>query len=192
MLAKDNNLATPYIVGGLPRDKAFGIPSKVQDIDITTGNKDSLALSLLANEKWSGAPFKTYDDGHGTLFFDNVKVDFSNNYNFPKVEDELKKNNIKPTDMKKELYSRDFTVNTLLQPLDLDKDPIDLTGKAMSDVENKILRTPVNPNLTIGYDVRRILRAMKLILKLNLTMDKELEAAIIKFRRGIKALPLIM
>lgn len=190
-LAKKNGLSEPYICGGLPRDKLFGIAAQVKDIDITTGDKGSFALAMLASKEWVDAQFRSYDDGHSSLDFQNIRLDFSNNFILPGIEEELTKNGITEiTPLQKELFSRDFTINTLLQPMDLKKEALDLTGKALTDAKDKILRTPVNPELTIGHDSRRILRAVKMALKFGLTVDPELKAAMIKYRGGLSTLPL--
>jgi tRNA nucleotidyltransferase (CCA-adding enzyme) len=190
-LAKKNGLSEPYVCGGLPRDKLFGIAAQVKDIDITTGDKGSFALAMLASKEWSDAQFRSYDDGHSSLDFQNIRLDFSNNFILPGIEEELTKNGIMEiTPLQKELFSRDFTINTLLQPMDLKKEALDLTGKALSDARDKILRTPVNPELTIGHDSRRILRAVKMALKFGLMVDPELKTAMIKYRGGLSTLPL--
>lgn len=190
-LAQDNNLAAPYIVGGLPRDKVFGIAAQVRDIDITTGDTGSLQLGILASKVWADAGFRIYNDGHCRLTFSNIALDMSNNFRLPNINTELEKLGItEPTDLHKEMFSRDFTINTLLQPMDLGKNPLDITGKALEDIKNKVLRTPVNPELTIGYDQRRILRALKMMLKFGLTIDEELKEVILKYRGGLAELPL--
>jgi tRNA nucleotidyltransferase (CCA-adding enzyme) len=185
-LAKENDISEPYIVGGLPRDKAFGIPTEVKDVDITTGDLGSFKLARLLNKEWPNAYFKTYDDKHSSVEFKNIKLDFSNNFKLPNI-DKIIEN---PTDLKEELYSRDFTINTLLQPMDLEKEPLDLTKRAFDDIKNKILSTPVDPNLTIGYDPRRILRAIKLMIKLDLSIEPNLAEALIKYRGSVREIPL--
>lgn len=190
-IAKDYDIAEPFIVGGLPRDMAFGLPHNIKDIDVTTGDKDSFALALAASRTWPNANFRSYDDGHSSIDFKNIRLDFSNNFNLPNIDKLLKNIGIKePREIEKEIYSRDFTINTLLQPMDFSKEPIDITGKALRDIEHKILRTPVDPEFTIGYDVRRILRAVKLILKFDLNPKSDLEDAMIKYRGGIAELPI--
>lgn len=190
-LAKKNGLSEPYVVGGLPRDRLFGAAAQVKDIDITTGDKGSFALAMLASKEWPDAKFRSYDDGHSSLDFNNIRLDFSNNFVLPGIDAELAKNGIaEPTALQKEMFSRDFTVNTLLQPMDLGKDPIDITGRAFKDAKDKALRTPVDPELTIGYDPRRILRAIKMALKFGLEIDPELKSAMVKYRGGLSTLPL--
>jgi tRNA nucleotidyltransferase (CCA-adding enzyme) len=190
-LAKENGIPEPYIVGGLPRDRALGIAKDVKDIDITVGNNKSLALAMEASKVWPEANFKIYNDSHSSLTFGNIRIDFSNNFIIPNIEEELKKLNIEsPTDLQKEMYSRDFTINTILQPMDLNKEPIDITKKAFEDLKNKVLRTPIDPELTIGHDPRRIIRAVKMVLKFNLSIDPELKNALLKYRGNISTLPL--
>jgi len=190
-LAKENEISEPYVVGGLPRDKMFGIPSNVRDVDITTGDNGSFALAMASSREWPDARFRSYNDGHSSIDFKNIRLDFSNNFELPGIEKTLEDKGIKnPSDMHKELYSRDFTINTLLQPMDLDKEPVDYTGLAKKDIENRVLRTPVDPELTIGYDARRILRAVKLSVQFGLAIESELSQAIIKYRGSIKELPM--
>lgn len=190
-LAKENNLAEPYIVGGIPRDRAFGKPEVIKDIDITTGNDDSLTLAMAFAKQWPKANFQVFDDGHSSVQFSNIQVDFSNNYQIPDIAEELKKLGIeKATDIQKEVFSRDFTIDTLLQPLDLNLKPLDITGMAFEDIENKVLRTPIDARLTIGYDPRRILRALKLAMKFDLTIMPSLKDAIIKYRGNIQNVPM--
>lgn len=186
-LAKENDISKPYIVGGLPRDRAFGMSSEVKDVDITTGDAGSFALAMLASKEWPDAHFRSYNDGHSSLDFKNIRLDFSNNFKLPGIakilEDEGKSD---VTSLKEELFSRDFTINTLLQPMDLSKKPLDLTAMALDDIKDKKLRTPVNPELTIGYDPRRILRAVKLAIKFDLHMQPDLEEAMVKYRGSIR------
>jgi len=188
-LTVSNNLSTPYIVGGLPRDKILGISlSNVKDIDITTGDEGSSILATLLNKEYPETSFRLYDDGHTSVSFKNISFDFSNNFKIPGIEAELKKMNEEPTELKKELFSRDFTINTLLQPLDLNEEVLDLTKMALPDIRLKVIKTPINPELTIGHDIRRILRAIKLAIRFDFTIDRELEDTIIKFRGNLQNL----
>lgn len=187
-LAKNKGLPTPYIVGGLPRDKAFGIDiSEASDIDVTTGDRGSYVLGLLASKEWPAANYRSYEDNHSSLDFSNIRLDFSNNFVLPGITEELKEMGIEsPTALQKEVYSRDFTINTLLQPMNLEESVIDTTGKGLEDVKNKILRTPVNPDFTIGYDPRRIIRALKLALKFDLKIDEKLKESIEKYKGNLR------
>lgn len=190
-LAEAADLSEPFLVGGFPRDRRLGLQAiQVEDIDVTTGDKDCLALSMLASREWPDAAFRSYDDGHVSLSFKNIRVDFSNNFVLPGIDVELAKKGItEPTSLQREMFSRDFTANTLLQPMDLSREPHDPTGMALADLEAKLLRTPVDPNLTIGYDARRILRALKLSLRLGFKIDEDLGRAMLKYRGAVGQLP---
>jgi tRNA nucleotidyltransferase/poly(A) polymerase len=190
-LAKENKISEPYIVGGFPRDRALGLETKqVKDIDITTGDEDSFALSLAASREWPTVDFRSYDDGHSSLDFKNIRMDFSNNFILPEIDEELRKKNIDISPLHREVFSRDFTVNTLLQPLDLSKKPLDPTGRAINDIKSRKLSTPVRAELIIGHDPRRIIRALKLSLKFGLEIDEDLSKAMIKYRGRIKDMSL--
>jgi len=190
-LAKTASLSEPFLVGGFPRDRQLGmLPAQVEDIDVTTGDKGCLALAMLASRQWPDAVFRSYDDGHASLSFKNIRVDFSNNFTLPGIDAELAKRGIRePTSLQREMFSRDFTVNTLLQPMDLSQESRDHTGMGKADLGAKLLRTPVDPELTIGYDARRILRALKLSLRLGLRIDEDLGKVMLKYRGAVGQLP---
>lgn len=190
-LAEEKGLSKPFLVGGYPRDRALGLlPSQVKDIDVTTGDNSIVGLAMAASHEWPTAHFQSFEDGHSALAFKNIKVDFSNNFTLPGIEGELKERGIEdPSSMQKELFSRDFTVNCLLQPLDLYEEALDLTGKGRDDLKNRVLRTPVDAELTIGHDPRRILRAAKLSLKFGFEVDDSLAEAMVKYRGGVANLP---
>lgn len=191
-LAREHETSVPYIVGGFPRDRAMGLPfDKVTDIDLTTGDDSSFALAMAANRQWPTAHFRSYDDGHSSLEFKNIRVDFSNNFVLPGIDEELKKRGLEnPTPLQREVFSRDFTINTLLQPLDLSKEPLDLTGRGLRDVKDRRIVTPVDPELTIGHDPRRILRALKLAMKFDMEIDPELGRAMVKYRGALRNMSL--
>ena len=183
-MAKTNRLSTPYIVGGIPRDITMGNKNDVQDIDITTGDGGSLELARLCHEHWPETSFRESNDGHASLNFKNIKLDFSSNKVSPAVEEKLEKIGINnPTDLQKEIYSRDFTINTLLKPIDdLSKDIIDITGKGIQDCKNKILRGPVGGEFSFINDPKRIIRAIRLSIKMDLKFSKDLGESIRRFK----------
>jgi len=187
-LAKNNRIARPFIVGGAPRDRVMGARDKINDLDITTGDSDSIRLAELVANK-SGAKHRTYDDGHSSINIDGIRLDFSNNFNAPGIDEEIKKIGVKDiTAMKREIYSRDFTINTLLEELDL-SNIYDLTGEAEGDIKAGLIRCPIDPDISIGSDPRRILRAIKFAIKYDFKIEDRLKSAMLKHREKIKMLP---
>src|SRR5574338_707826 len=103
----------PYICGGTPRDKYMGRLDNVADIDLTTGDKTidylSQEFAIILRRKYN-VTRKTMDDGHSTIFIGNLKIDFSSNFVVNNIDAHLSKEGIvEPTDMQREMFSRDFT-----------------------------------------------------------------------------------
>lgn len=190
-VASLNGINKPFMVGGVVRDRIIGVRddvTKINDIDLTTGRKDAIVLAKLVGEKFNIYP-RTYDDGHASLDIMGIHIDFSSNFIVPNIDAELKKNGIVTDDpMKKELYSRDFTINTLLESLDFTA-IYDLTGEAIKDIKAKIIKCPIDPNITIGTDPRRILRAIRFAIKYDFAIDDKLRQAMMLNRENIKSLP---
>jgi tRNA nucleotidyltransferase/poly(A) polymerase len=172
-IARSKNLSQPYIVGGLPRDRLHKTIEELNDVDITTGDNNIhyLARHVGNSIKGPNVSFYVMNDNHSRMKIGNFKVDFSSNFNIPNIEQILSKAGLDdPTEMQKELYSRDFTCNTALMTMDLKK-IIDPTGLAIKNISNKTIKTCLHPSLTLGYDPKRVVRAIYLAGKLNFTID---------------------
>lgn len=172
-LAKDNGLSEPYIVGGLPRDKILNRARKIEDIDLTSGDDSIHQLAELAANEFKVHPMR-FPDGHYQLYVGKLKFDFSSNYNSPDAEYFLKRAGVKePSAMQLELFSRDFTCNTLILPLTLRK-IVDPTGLALDDIKKKLIRTPLPPRITLRDDAKRVIRAIYLAAKLGFTVEPDI------------------
>lgn len=178
-IAKIHNIHNPYICGGVPRDKFMGKSINIVDIDITNGYADIAELA----KKFSialNANIKTLPDGHSSVYFENIKYDFSTNFIVPNVDKYLYKRGItNPTEIQKEQFSRDFTCNTLLMTLDLKK-IVDPTHIGIKDIENKLVRTCLGPGISFGYDPNRIVRAIYMAAKLDFDIDDTIKAYVLK------------
>src|SRR5271157_4394181 len=115
--------APAMICGGVPRDKHMGKLENIADMDITTGDKtvDYLSQELAIDlRKKYNITRKTMEDGHSTIFMGSLKMDFSSNFVVHNIDHILGQSGIKsPTNMQREMFSRDFTCNSLLMTLDL-------------------------------------------------------------------------
>lgn len=179
----DIGCSEPYICGGLPRDKFLNKISLVSDLDITTGDKtvDYLAEELYKKlSKKYKIVRKIMNDGHSSIYLGGFKVDFSSNFNCPNIDKILESNGIiNPTEMQKEIFSRDFTCNTLLLPLTLDKF-IDITNLGFNALNNKVIKTCLAPEITLITNKNRVVRAIYLACKL----DFDIDPSIIEFVRN--------
>lgn len=189
-IAKDNGISKPFIVGGVPRDRYMGEKGKaINDIDITTGDDGSSRLSELVSKVINDSKHRTYDDGHSSLNIRGLKIDFSNNFNAPGIDSELNKMGVTNiTSIKRELYSRDFTINALLEELDF-SNIYDITGESEADIEAGIIKCPISSDISIGSDPRRILRALKFSIKYGFNIEDGLRNSMLKYRDNIRDLP---
>jgi len=176
-IAKLNGISQPLICGGVPRDRVLKRNNDFTDIDITTGDQGSL---FLAKETAIGlkniiSSYIVMPDGHARLIANDIKIDFASNFKIANIENYLSKKQIlNPSSLLMEVYSRDFTCNSLLMSMDLSK-IYDLTKQGVPDINNKIIRTCLAPEISLGFDHKRVIRAIYLAAKLNFNLDPELE-----------------
>src|SRR5256885_13419013 len=71
---------------------------------------------------------------------------------------------------------RDFPINTLL--MDWDGTVLDLTGRALQDLEARRIMTPLEPASTFDEDPLRMLRAVRFATPLQFSLDPSVESAI--------------
>lgn len=169
--------SAPYICGGTPRDKHMGKLENIADLDITTGDKTvdylSQEFSIYLRKKYN-VTRKTMEDGHSTIFIGSLKMDFSSNFmvhNIDHILQQMKINN--PSNMQREMYSRDFTCNSLLMTTDLKKiiDPLKVGFK---DIEARKIRTCLSPEITLVSNRNRVVRAIYLACKLDFDIDSSI------------------
>jgi poly(A) polymerase len=165
-----------FACGGVPRDRYLHSLDKIADLDITTGDK---SVQFLADEyyielaKQFNINKKVHEDGHTSVYVGNLKVDFSSNFNMPNIEKYIPSHIKNPTSLQKEMFSRDFTCNALLLSLDL-KEMYDPTRSAFTDMDNKIIKTCLAPEITLLSNKNRVIRAIYLACKLNFDIDESI------------------
>ncbi len=161
-------LNKPFFVGGTPRDFTFGKSIEdMRDLDITTLNPDCGRLGLLfAINKKKG--YKIFLDKHVSVTTDFIGFDFSGNVENKNVKDWMITTSKDVNFL--ESFSRDFTINSMHQDM-FSNEVFDPTKSGLSDISNKIIRTPAPVNITLANDKRRIFRAIKLAVQFNFNID---------------------
>jgi len=182
-VAKDLQMKV-YIVGGFPRDIVMGNGvNEDTDVDITEAYGNAFDLAFFVSAKYDLIEPVIYESS-GTAFVkmeSGRDVEFHNAFfNVPHIIDQLYAIDVEPTPLNKDIYSRDFTINTLLFDPD-SGNIIDLTGKGIADIENRILRTPLSPTKILARSCKNILRGIRFAVEFRLKVDEEYERAVPQF-----------
>lgn len=167
-ISKKYDIEKPYFVGGTVRDFLLKKPiDSFNDFDITNLSDDCSRLGILFSLE-NNFPYKVHKDTHVSSKPGIFDFDFSANVMNKNVISWLGENN--KDEKYAEPYSRDFTINSMHQDM-LSEKIFDFTKLGLSDIQNKILRTPCPPDITLGNDKRRIYRAISLSVKMNFEID---------------------
>ncbi len=176
-VASEHHIREPFVVGGIARDIAMGSLENLNDIDLTNGERSISELADLVGQRLGIAP-SVLSDGHKKLKWGKYSLDFSTNQIYPEIDTLLAQRGIKTiNNMVRETYSRDFTINTLMTPLDFSK-ILDITAMGKYDISHKIIRCPLDPVVAITASPNRIVRAFYYAAKLGMTIDAGLKSAI--------------
>ncbi len=174
-----------YAVGGFVRDKLLNRPSK--DIDIVCiGN--GIEFAQKAAEQFENPSKVNVFQNFGTAQFivDNFEIEFVG-----ARKESYRRDSRKPIvedgTMQDDQERRDFTINALSISLN-NKSFAELIDpfEGMKDLENKIIRTPLNPNKTYSDDPLRMMRAIRFATQLDFTIEEKSLQAISSMADRIK------
>ncbi|WP_417445011.1 CCA tRNA nucleotidyltransferase [Joostella sp.] len=175
-----------YVIGGFVRDFLLkrGTP---KDIDIVAlGSGIDLAKEVASNieKKPKVSIFKNF--GTAMLRFDDLEIEFvgarKESYHF-----DSRKPVVENGTLEDDQNRRDFTINALAISLNEKNygellDPFD----GISDLNNKIIRTPLDPDITYSDDPLRMMRAIRFASQLNFIIEEKSLEAIKKNRERLK------
>ncbi len=179
------NLET-YVIGGYVRD-FFLKRGEGKDIDIVAvGSGIDLAqeVSKLLPQKPKVSIFKTY--GTAMLKTAGIELEFVGARKESYHEDS-RNPAVENGSLKDDQNRRDFTINAMAFSLNEStfgelEDPFN----GIQDLENKIIRTPLDPDITYSDDPLRMLRAIRFATQLDFTIEGKSLAAITKNASRIK------
>jgi putative nucleotidyltransferase with HDIG domain len=175
-----------YVIGGFVRDLLLERDFK-KDIDVVavgSGIELALKVSELLPHKPKVQVFKTY--GTAMLRFEDTEIEFvgarKESYNLdsrnPVVENGT---------LEDDQNRRDFTINALALSLNKDNfgelsDPFN----GLEDMKNKIIKTPLDPDITFSDDPLRMLRGIRFANQLGFEIEEKSLNSITKNAERIK------
>lgn len=175
-----------YVIGGFVRDLLLHRDFK-KDIDIVAvGSGIDLALhvSQLLPRKPKVQIFKNY--GTAMLRFEDMDIEF---VGARKESYELTSRNpvVENGTLEDDQNRRDFTINALALSLNKDSygDLLDPFG-GLLDLKNKVIKTPLNPDITYSDDPLRMMRGIRFATQLGFEIDAESLASIKKNKDRIQ------
>ncbi|SEA45247.1 tRNA nucleotidyltransferase (CCA-adding enzyme) [Flavobacterium gillisiae] len=175
-----------YVIGGFVRDLILNRDFK-KDIDIVavgSGIELALKVSQLLPKQPKVQVFKTY--GTAMLRFEDTDIEFvgarKESYHF-----ESRNPVVENGTLEDDQNRRDFTINALALSLNTNNfgalsDPFG----GLDDLENKILRTPLDPDITYSDDPLRMLRAIRFSNQLGFEIEAKSFQSIAKNAERIK------
>ncbi len=175
-----------YVIGGFVRDFLLGRDFK-KDIDIVavgSGIELALKVSELLPKKPKVQVFKTY--GTAMLRFEDTEIEFvgarKESYHF-----ESRNPVVENGTLEDDQNRRDFTINALALSLNQNTfgDLVD-PFNGVVDLENKIIKTPLDPDITYSDDPLRMMRAIRFATQLNFEIEKNSLDSITKNAERIK------
>ena len=179
----DTTCTEIYVIGGYVRDIFLNRPSK--DIDIVVignGIKFAEAAGKLLETKVS--VFKNF--GTAMLRYGDLEIEFvgarKESYRL-----ESRKPIVENGTLEDDQKRRDFSINAMALGLNTSNfgillDPFD----GVKDLENKLIRTPLDPVETFSDDPLRMMRAIRFATQLDFTISENAVEAIKKNSERIK------
>ena len=170
-----------YVIGGFVRDLLMYRKREHYDIDIVTvGSGIALArkVAYAINPKLKVTVFKNF----GTAMFRDQEIDFEFvGTRKESYRSDSRKPIVEGGTLVDDQNRRDFTINTLAICLNKERygevaDPFN----GMEDLESKLIRTPLNPDITFSDDPLRMMRAIRFATQLNFRIEEETFGAITK------------
>ncbi|MBE7652797.1 CCA tRNA nucleotidyltransferase [Tenacibaculum finnmarkense] len=174
-----------YVIGGFVRDFILerGTAKDIDVVAVGSGIELAQKVASLLPNKPKVQVFKTY--GTAMLRYKEVEIEFVGARKESYTEDS-RNPEVESGSLQDDQNRRDFTINALALSLNKDTfglllDPFD----GIADLEAKIIKTPLDPDITYSDDPLRMMRAIRFASQLNFVIEQESLSAIAKNAKRI-------
>ncbi|MFY0673336.1 MAG: HD domain-containing protein [Bacteroidia bacterium] len=175
--------------------KAFLVGGFVRDLLLSRKSKDVDVLVVGDGVAFSDAVHKKIGEGKYSYFknFGTANIRFKDGFEFEFVgarKESYQRNSRKPIvedgSFADDISRRDFTINTLAISLNKANfgELVD-TYNGLDDLRNRIIKTPLEPEVTYSDDPLRMMRAIRFASQLNFNIDEYSFKAISKVKERI-------
>lgn len=168
-----------YVVGGFVRDILLGRKREVFDVDVVTVGSGIDLATKVAESLRPGLKVSVFKN-FGTAMFRFSDIDFEFvGARRESYRQESRKPIVENGTLEDDQKRRDFTINALAICLNENRygellDPFDGIG----DLKNRLLKTPLAPEITFSDDPLRMLRAIRFATQLDFIIEEKTLAAI--------------
>ncbi|MBI6119932.1 HD domain-containing protein [Salegentibacter sp. F60176] len=175
-----------YVIGGFVRDHILqrGTPKDIDIVAVGSGIQLAKKVAQILPHKPKVQVFKNY--GTAMLRAYDMEIEFVGARK-ESYQKESRKPLVEDGSLEDDQNRRDFTINALALGLNEDNfgnllDPFN----GIEDLQSKIIKTPLDPDITYSDDPLRMLRAIRFATQLNFKIEKESLDAITRNRKRIR------
>ena len=169
-----------YVIGGFVRDFILqrGTAKDIDVVAVGSGIELAQKVANLLPNKPKVQVFKTY--GTAMLRYKDVEIEFVGARKESYSEDS-RNPKVSEGTLQDDQNRRDFTINALALSLSEDNFGLLLDPFwGIADLEAKIIRTPLDPDITYSDDPLRMMRAIRFATQLNFEIEEKSLNAITK------------
>jgi len=162
-----------YVIGGFVRDYILkrGDAKDIDVVAVGSGIELAQKVAELLPTRPKVQVFKTY--GTAMLRYKDVEIEFVGARK-ESYSEESRNPEVSEGTLEDDQNRRDFTINALALSLNKENFGVLLDPfQGVEDLKDKIIRTPLNPNITYSDDPLRMMRAVRFASQLNFTIEQQ-------------------